>query len=255
MSSNETPSAVPEAAPAGPGSLSRVLGALWSPGRTFASVAARPAVLVPMLVLLVFQMVMIGALYAPVFAPFQKTQMAERMADLSPDQRAQVERQQQAMDTPAGRAIGMVSALVFGSVFYLLQLVVWAAVLYFVFTLMMSGRAQFKVVLSVALYAAAVDIPHFLVLAPLAVARQDPRVYFGPAALVDAPSPVTFPYILLTRLDVFSLWAWGLAAVGLALAYKKKSQQVMVAVGAVFVVAAVITAAIQAATAAMFHVG
>lgn len=251
MSVHEVP---PPGEPAAPemSSLARVPTVLWSPARAFASIAARPTVLVVLLTLVVFQMIWTAALYQPVFSPFQKAQMAERMGDMSPAQRAAAEQQVRGMDTPTGRMLGMVFAIIAVGIFYPVALLVWAAILYFVFTLMLSGRAEFKSVLSVTLYAATVDILHSLAVLPVALPKQDPRVYFGPAALMDAPFPPTFLYVLLTRVDLFSLWAWVLAGVGLAVLYRKKTGQALAAVGIVFVLVSVLTAFIQVMMGKMF---
>jgi hypothetical protein len=255
MSVNEVPTS---GAPAGPdapadmSSLARIPAVVWSPARAFAAIVSRPTVLVAFLVLVLFHVAVASALYVPVFAPFQRTQTLERLGDMNAQQKAAVERQQQFMDTQKGRVIGAVTSGFFVGLIEGLQILVWAALLYFLLTLLMSGRAGFRAVFSVAVYAAVVDMLHWVALIPLAVARQDPRIYFGPAALMDAPDPPTFVYTLLTRFDVFSLWAWALAAVGLSLLYRKKMGQVAMSVGGLFVVHALFTAWLQSAMASFF---
>ncbi|MBI5835843.1 MAG: hypothetical protein HZB25_01235 [Candidatus Eisenbacteria bacterium] len=246
MTTTETP--VPGSGPApaeepapqivGGNSLARMLSVLWSPGKAMASVAARPALLVPFLVVVLFQGLVTAAIYKPVVIPFQLSQMAERSAEMSPEQRAQMDKY---MASPVAITMGVVGSAVSAAVVPL----VWAALMYFVFTLLLSGRADFKAVLSVCLHASVVQIPHTLVWMPLAIAKQDPRVFFGPSALMDMPDPPTFLYRLLEKVDMFSLWSWALLAVGLALVYRKPSRQVLVWVSVVFVAGSVAMAALQ----------
>jgi hypothetical protein len=251
MSVNEVP---PGGAPvvADMSSLARIPAVLWSPARAFGAIVARPTVLVVLLLLLVLRAAWMVALYVPVMEPFQKTQMAERMSDMSPAQREAAERQLQAMENPKARIIGEVAGTVMVTVMYVVQLLCWAAVCYFVLTLLMSGRADFKAVFSVTTYAAVVDVVHTLAALPMTIMKQDPRVYFGPAAMMDAPTPPTFLYLLAANLDLFSLWAWGLAAVGLSILYRKKLGAVLVGLGITFVVTSVLMALIQAGMAKMF---
>jgi hypothetical protein len=225
------------------GEGARIAGIFWSPVKAFQDIVRKPTFMVPLLVLILFQLVVTAVIYKPVIIPSQIAKMSEN-PNMNPAQLAAVEK---SMSGPFGWCIafgGMLVALP-------LILVLWAALFYFVFSLLLSGRADFRSVFAVTTYASLIGIVSALVRVPLMFARQDLEVTLSPAALLDRPVPPTFLYSFLQGLDVFSIWSWLVVGFGLSILYRKPQGQVVTWVMGLFLAVIVVTALAKS----MFHPG
>ena len=128
------------AAAEGPPALSfpaRLWGILWNPRATYQDVVRKPNIMAPFLFLVVLHLAASLIVYKPVIQPYQISKATEQNPDLPADRRAAMER---GMKGPIGWTIATLLGVGIGT----LPCLLWAAVFYFVFTLLLSGRADFR---------------------------------------------------------------------------------------------------------------
>ncbi len=221
----------------------RMFGVIWSPRKAFTDIVRRPSFWAPFVLLVVFQTAVSLAIYKPVIIPSQLAKMAEQ-PNFTAEKQAMIEK---GMESPVGWVIATATGLLGMPI----ALLLWAGMLYFVFSLLMSGRANFKSVFTVVCYASIVGMIAALVKLPLMIARQDLEVSIGPAALLERPDPPTFLYSFLQGMDVLGIWSWLVVAVGLSVLYRKPQGSTTLATMAIFLVFVLVSAGIRS----MFHPG
>jgi hypothetical protein len=191
----------------------RLLGVLFSPDETFASIARRPDWLVPLLLFVVISAVS-GFVFAHHvdFISAARTQM-EAQGKLSHEQI------DQALKIPAAIAtVAAYCAPIFSVIFF----VAVAAILMLAYR-MLGGEGEFRQYFSVTLYA---WMPRFLqsmILTGILAFRAEPigaellptLVRSNLGFLAD-PKTQAVLFSLLTSLDVFTIWGLVLMAIGFA---------------------------------------
>jgi hypothetical protein len=188
-----------------------LINVLFSPGAVFERVRERPRFFMPALGLAV-----IAVVVAYVMMPFTHAAMATRMAQVAqqnPQAAAQAERFQ---------SIG----LVFAPIAVFIALLLSAAILWLLVMLLAGGEAKFKLLLSVATYAAVPSV--LLQVATLAVlymkgvenvaSVQDLRPALGLNLL--APDVGGFAGGVLGGINPFSIWTMVLTAIGVQVTHK-----------------------------------
>lgn len=221
----------------------RMLGVIWSPRKAFSDIVRRPSFWAPFVLLVLFQSGISLAIYKPVIIPSQLAKMAEQ-PDFTAEKRAMVEK---GMEGPVGWVIATATGLIGMPI----ALLLWAGMLYFVFSLLMSGRANFKSVFALVCYTGIIGMVQALVKLPLMLAKQDLEVSIGPAALLERPDPPTFLYSFLQGMDILGIWSWLVVAVGLSVLYRKPQGSTTVTTMAIFLVFVLVSAGIRS----MFHPG
>lgn len=214
MTTVDSSSAPPDAVEPKPNVFSRFAGALFAPVDTFRSIARRPDILYPMLILIALgiavSVVIVQKMDFDALMAMQAEQLRERQPNMSA---ADIERAGR-----IGAAIARAMAYV-GPILGVLWYVLLAAVLLFSFRLF-GGEGTFKQSVSATLYAQTPLVINSLILAIVAFARGsiDPTqmatvVKSNPAFLVEMKEqPALFS--LLSSLDVFTIWTVVLLIIG-----------------------------------------
>jgi hypothetical protein len=209
-------------APASTNSFGRIFGALFSPKETFASIAARPTWLAPLIVLCVLSVSVIAVFSQRVgWHDFMVRQIESnsRTAQMSAEQKSQIVAQQEKF-----APIGAYGGAVIGT---FLAAVVIAAIFMGVFNVVGGTKVGFKTSLGIVSYGWAPGIVSGL-LGILILFLKDPStvdlqnlVASNPAALLSDGS-AKWLVSLLGSLDIFSFWMMILMALGYSATNPKK---------------------------------
>jgi hypothetical protein len=206
----------PAPQPATKNAFQRIAGVFFSPGETFADIARKPDILVPLLVI-----VILGYIGTVMIMPHldwdamisQQTDMVKKQnPNMSDDDVARMGRITKSMGTVMGY-IGPLLAIVG---YLIIALVIWGA------CRMMGGQGDFKQAFSATLYAHFPRAVFGIITAVVVMARGmvDPStlatvVKSSPAFLVDMKEqPVLFA--LLGSIELFQIWTIILLIIGFA---------------------------------------
>ena len=210
IESTVTPPA-PVAAPP-KSSIERIIGALFSPDETFRDIAAKPDILIPLVIILVLSTI-VGIVLAPRLEfDSLRTQMAAKNPNLAPED---IDR----MVKMAG-AIGKVSSYA-SPILVACSFVIIAAVLLLAFRLF-GGEGTFRQAFSITIYAWIPRVIQSVILTVIisikgtADVNDVPTlVRSNPAVFVDmADHPVLFSF--LSTFDLFTIWTVVLLIIGFA---------------------------------------
>lgn len=241
----ETSTPVATETAAGPGLISRLLGVLVSPRSAYAAVAARPRVLGALVVTL--------AITAGAQAGFLSTEVGKE---------ALIDQQTKAMD--GLRRLGLnipdaaydqlearaasapyttaASIVIVTPIFY----TIITAVLLAIFNALLGGTATFKQVYAILVHSAVIGCVQQLFTIPINYARGE----IGSPAQLSVFLPMLddmgFVYYFLTAIDLFIIWMIVSSSIGLAVLYKRRTGPIATAQMAVYVVIALIIAAVRA---------
>lgn len=206
-----TPAVEPEVNP-----FQRVLGVLIAPIRTFADIARRPDIMVPLVLILI-----IG--YASTFAILPRTDFDAMM-----DAQMEAAKKQNPNLSDEDLAPGMkIGAAITKTIFYIqpLLMVIWYLIVAGVLLLgvrLFGGEGTFKQAFSVTVYSWMPYVILGIVMTIVVVVKGtfDPitaatLVKSNPAFLVDMKEQPVL-YSLLSMLDVFTVWVLALLIIGFA---------------------------------------
>jgi hypothetical protein len=218
MSPEMTPDA--EAQPACMSQISRLTGVFFEPKKTFEDVAERPKWFAP---LLIFCLAMLAyfAIYGMRigWSTYIDQQMEtnpalqQRLERLSPDQLASAIRLQERFVPIAFYGLAIIGVPV--------TLLLSSALMFGLASGVMSAGLRFKQVFAVACYSAMPNvIPRILAIVVMFLKNPGDfnvmnPVGFNPAAYMDPVSTSRFAYTVLTGVDLFTMWALLLSAVGI----------------------------------------
>jgi hypothetical protein len=186
----------------------RLVAVFTSPRALFEHLAHRPTWLVPLIVYVVAILAVFFVLWDPVIMPEQIAKLEEsgQMND-------------QAMMMMSGP--GKYFVFAFGTVFAVVQILVWALAVFLVAGFLLGGTLSFRQALSIISHASLVAIPGALVRIPLALASGSSQVTVGPGAFFPVATAEGFfqKFLanVLTNLDLFLLWEVALVTLGTAI--------------------------------------
>ena len=245
----DAPAAAPApAAEPKPNSFARLVGALFSPNETFASIARRPDWVVPLLVI-----VIIGYVSTVVILPRMDWDgMASEQIEQVKAQNPNVSQDQLDRAARIGPAFGKVFGWI-GPIFGLIWYLIVAGVLLLVFRVA-GGEGTYSQAFSATLYAWVPLVINGIVLTVVAAIRGSVNplhmatlVKSNPAFLVDSKAqPLLFA--LLSSLDVFTIWTIVLLIIGFAAlsrSSKTKSTAIVISLWVVCILLKLIGPAIQ----------
>jgi hypothetical protein len=219
MATATTPSPT---ATASDNSLSRIIGAIFSPKPTFESIVQRPTWLVPVVLgCAVFIAIIFSFTQRGGWTSFIQKQLAgnSRVEQMTPEKRAQL------VETQAKYA--PVFGYVEGVILPPLATLLVAAVLLGIFNLSGATHTTFKVAMAIVAFAWSPWLIHGL-LSILIIFLKDPStidlqnvVASNPGALLSDDSPKWLA-ALLGSIDLFAIWTLFLLAVGFSATNPKK---------------------------------
>ena len=177
-----------------------LVGVFTNPRSTFQSLAAKPRILTPILVVIVFQL-----LFAVVLAQtgiLKNDTIARLEAKNSPPE--QIDAVSKVMDGPAKYAF-----VIAGPVVLVFSLLVSGALIYFMGNLMLGARLRYAHYLSIAAYGAVVGIVDQLVRLGIALGRGTLMVHLGIGAFLGEEGETErWTYARLAEISQRAAGAW-----------------------------------------------
>lgn len=194
-----------------PSAIGSLIGVFTEPRPTFAGMTAKPRLLAPIVVLILFQL-----LFGIVLAQsgiMKNDAIAKLEAKSAPQE--QIDAVNRFMDSP----VRFVFAAA-GPIVLVFSLLISAALLYFMANLMLGARLRYTHYLCIAAYGGVVGIVDQVVRMGLALNRGTLQVHMGVGAFLgdDLSAPLR---ILDTATDPLLLWAVVVQAFGVAAMAKK----------------------------------
>jgi len=209
MTSTEVPGP-PEQGPK-PSGFQRVIGVLMTPNETFASIARQPDWLVPLVIILVVSLVagIIFAQRVDFISPMREAM--EQNKNMSPDQIDRAVRISSAVAKVFSYASPLLSVI---------SLLIIAAVLLLVFRLF-GGEGDFRQAFSVVVYSWMPGIIKSIVVIAIVAARSVSASDLATLLRSNLAFLVTMKdhpmlFVLLSSLDVFTIWLLALLIIGFA---------------------------------------
>jgi hypothetical protein len=204
------------------GGASKVFNIFLEPRRVFESLRAKPTWLIPFII--VTLLVIVSTYLTFPYIMKAQVERIEQMENIPEARRNDIVEEMEQMRQPPAWQVAIIP------VFSLFVLVVFSAVLFFVFNVLMGGDSSFRSVLSVYSYSGLVMIPALIVKLPLIIMKESVNVQTSLALLPFANADNRFLYGVLSGFDIFSLWEVILISLGLGVMYKLSTTKAFMAV-------------------------
>jgi len=242
MTTTDLPAAAPAAPAPKPNGFQRIIGVLFSPNETFASIARQPDWVVPLVVILV-----VSILAGIVFA---------QRVDFTAPVREQMESRNLPQDQ-IDRAVRITAAAskifsYLSPVLSLIFLLIIAALLLVAFRLF-GGEGDFRQAFSVTNYAWMPGVLKSIILTALVAARgasatELPTLLRSNLAFLTSMKTNLLLFTLLSKIDIFTIWLLALFIIGfasIAKFTKAKSAAIVISLWVVWTLLTLIGPAIQ----------
>ena len=118
----------------------------------------------------------------------------------------------------------------------LIYLVIVAAVLFFVFNVLMGGDSGFRRVFSVYCYSSLVAIPSMIVKFPLVMMKGNINVQTSLGLLLSPDAKGSFLHSVLSSFDIFNVWQVILVSMGLGVMYKFSTKKAFTTVAILWII-------------------
>jgi hypothetical protein len=211
-----------------------MLDIFLAPGRAFSRLKEKPTWLIPLVIVLVFNMLFVFVTSHYIDWDKQRQAAVERMRERNMPQE-QIDRATEGMDkfysSPAMRyGMPVVSALFIGVLAAL-----FLAVIYNISLPMFGGNSDFKRTWAIVCNASLVAVPAAIVRGGLVLLKRSSEVT---TSLLAAAPGLKQPFLkaLLSQLDIFDFWKFLLIAIGLKVVFGIKSSKAYTLVFAVWLV-------------------
>lgn len=228
--------------PAPLGLVSRIVGIVISPRETFERIVAHPQWLGMLLVVIV---VSAGASFWFLSTAVGQQAMLDQQVKSTEAFGIQLDDaalQQMEAQAPMMRYLTLASTIVVTPV----MLLIVAGILFGVFSAILGGGASFKHVFATVVHANVISLLGQVFTYPLSYLRQSMSGATNLGALLPMLPEGSFVARLAGMIDLFIVWWVLVLAIGLAVAYRRKTQPIAIALLAVYAVIAVGIAAVQA---------
>ncbi len=209
------PTVQPEEKPMG--GASKVFNVFFEPRKVFESLKIKPTWLVAFIIIAILG---IGFFYTTY--PYIMQQQVERIRD---NDKIPEEQKQVIIEKMTENTHPPVWQLFLAPLGAIVTLVIVAAILFFVFNVILGGDSSFRRVFSVYCYSSLIAIPSMIVKYPLIMIKKDINVQTSLALLLSADSKNSFFYSVLASFDIFSVWQLILVSMGMGLLYKYSTKK------------------------------
>jgi len=211
MTTTEIPGSAPAPAAPKPSSFQRIIGVLFSPNETFASIAKQPDWVVPLAIILVLSLVA-GIIFA------QRIDFAGGMRDAM-EQRGGASPDQIDRGVRVGAAIAKIFSYCAPAV-SLVILLIMAGILLLAFRVM-GGEGDFRQAFSVTCYAWMVEVIKSCLVTIIILVRnvsmtELPTVLRSNLAFLVPMKDNPLLFALLSKIDIFTIWFLILLIIGFA---------------------------------------
>jgi len=236
-----TATPVPDNAP-GPGLASRLIGVVFSPRDAYTAVAARPRVLGALVV-----SILIFAVVNGVFLSTEVGQSATLDQQLSVMKSLGVTVTNEMVQQMESRmAIAPYTTAASMIVFIPLVCAIMAGLLLAIFTAVMGGGATYKQVYAVVAHSTIIGAVQQIFSVPIMYARGEMVSPTKLSVFFPMLSETSFFTYFLSVIDLFYLWSLINLSIGVAVLYKRSTGTVAAVLLGIYVVIAVIIAAVRA---------
>jgi hypothetical protein len=239
----DTASATSSAEAAPKGLVARVFGVFFSPRATYASVAAHPRWLGPLLITCVVlaggYAILLSTDVGKKAALDQQTQVIESFGVKLNDQA--YARLEEGIDrakytTPIGQFIGLP-----------IVLAIVSGILLGIFNALLGGDAKFKQVFAILAHSSLITALQTLFVIPIDYMKESMASPTSLLAVMPFLDEGTFFGRLFSTIDLFQLWATLSIAIGLGVLYKRKTTPIAISLYVVMFVILVAIAAVRTA--------
>ncbi len=190
---------------------SLMVGVFTSPTYTFTEYCKKPAIIVPLFIVLVM-VGLTGALTAKQGAMTQYDLM--KHSTVIPQEILET-MYQEALDTGSFNVRGFIGTMVG----YVLVSLIIALIAWFLGSFVFGGEAKFKLVWGTSIMGALISSLGGLLKVPLVLAKDTAYVSLGPAAFLPVKSFASVLFSLLFYLDFFAIWAIIVTGIGFGIAF------------------------------------
>ncbi len=238
----EQPTGPQEAAPVEEsGVVKRMVGVIFSPGETFASVnrcVKNTDWLIPLIVGAVVALVALQ-LTMPVIEEMTRARL-EQVAEEKEMSEAQQQKMLEMTQMMSGIGARVAAVVMVFVVALVLALVLMAMTNY-----IMGGEATFKKALAVTSYSSIIGIPAAIVMVPLILARGSIEVQFGPGLFLPDGMSGTYLYSLLSYINLFTIWQIAVVCIGMGAVAGVPTKKVGYGVTVLYILYLLIVAAVK----------
>lgn len=221
-----------------PNVLEQIIGVFMAPTKTFEAIDRKPNFLVP-LILITLISIFTAYIIMPTVMPAQMEKQREKMVE----QGMSDEQIDQAMAT--GEKFGSIFGLVGAGVSPIIMLLIAAGILMFICSPILGGTASFAKAFSIMSYSWLIYMLGSLVKIPLIIKQKTPDIHFSPATFWPEEQAKNFLYHFLKSFDIFAIWQYVVLAIGVAIIYKFSKQKAGIAIGILFLIFALLGAALS----------
>jgi hypothetical protein len=199
--------------------MQKIIGIFTSPRQTFEAIDQNPTWLLPFLigvvVFLIFQTLTVDIQMA------ERMEMMEAQGQLSAEQ---LEAARTQMSGPMKYA-----GLIFGPIFWLIMILVMAAIFYVAANLMIGGDSSYKKVFAIICWSGLVGTLSLIVMTLLIISKGTMQgVALDLTVFLDTP-PIggekSALYRIFSNLNVFTIWNVVLWIIGLSVSYKAPTKK------------------------------
>ncbi len=221
----------------------RILGIIFAPRATYADVAARPAWLGAMLVVLVLTG---GSTFAFLSTDIGKNAMLDQQRQTMESFGVKLNEQaMQRMEEGAGRAPYF--AVISQAVFLPVAALAVAGIVLAVFNAILGGDARFKQVFAIVVFSGVIFALGAIFVLPLDYARETMSSPTTLSVFLPFLEENSFLARFLGSIDLIRVWWFVSLSIGLAVLYRKRTGPIAVTMLVVYAVIALVVAAIQSA--------
>jgi Yip1 domain len=221
----------------------RILGVIFAPRATYADVAARPAWLGAMLVVLVLTG---GSTFAFLSTEIGKNAMLDQQRQTMESFGVKLNEQaMQRMEEGAARAPYF--AVISQAVFLPVAALAVAGIALAVFNALLGGDARFKQVFAIVVFSGVILALGAIFVLPLDYARETMSSPTTLSVFLPFLEENSFLARFLGSIDLIRVWWFVSLSIGLAVLYRKRTGPIAVTMLVVYAVIALVVAAIQSA--------
>ena len=221
----------------------RILGVIFTPRSAYADVAARPAWLGAMLVVLVLTG---GSTFAFLSTEIGKNAMLDQQRQTMESFGVKLNEQaMQRMEEGAGRAPYF--AVISQAVFLPVAALAVAGIALAVFNAVLGGDARFKQVFAVVVFSGVILALGAIFVLPLDYARETMSSPTTLSVFLPFLEENSFLARFLGSIDLIRVWWFVSLSIGLAVLYRRRTGPIAVTLLVVYAVIALVVAAIQSA--------
>jgi hypothetical protein len=221
----------------------RILGVIFAPRTTYADVAARPAWLGAMLVVLVLTG---GSTFAFLSTEIGKNAMLDQQRQTMESFGVKLNEQaMQRMEEGAGRAPYF--AVISQAVFLPVAALAVAGIALAIFNAILGGDARFKQVFAIVVFSGVILALGAIFVLPLDYARETMSSPTTLSVFLPFLEENSFLARFLGSIDLIRVWWFVSLSIGLAVLYRKRTGPIAVTMLVVYAVIALVVAAIQSA--------